>query len=66
MTLPRLAFLALIVSLLVSVGTVSRMASAQRPIDPRVLEDTADGRVGHFLVLLSQQANARADIVEVK
>lgn len=29
-------------------------------IDPHVLEDTADGRVGHFLVVLNQQAHPRA------
>lgn len=35
--------------------------SASGPtVDPRVLEDTADGRTGEFLVVLKAQANARA------
>lgn len=29
-------------------------------VDPRVWEDTADGRVGHFLVILQSQADTRA------
>ena len=28
-------------------------------VDPRVLEDTADGRTGHFLVVLARQANVQ-------
>lgn len=38
---------------------VQQSGSAQAAIDPRVLEDTADGRVGHFLVLLKEQAPVR-------
>ena len=59
MTRLRLAFLVLLSLLLVSAGAVSSTASAQRPIDPRVLADTANGRTGHFLVVLSQQAQVR-------
>ena len=38
---------------------VQQPSSAQAAIDPRVLEDTADGQVGHFLVLLKDQAPVR-------
>src|SRR5689334_1588413 len=37
----------------------SSPAAAQSKIDPRVLEDTANGKTGHFLVYLNQQADAR-------
>ena len=37
----------------------SSPVSAQDKIDPRVLEDTANGQVGHFLVYLIRQADAR-------
>src|SRR4026209_2751670 len=37
----------------------SSPVSAQDKIDPRVLEDTANGQVGHFLVCLIRQAEAR-------
>ena len=39
---------------------VHQAAAAQATIDPRVLEDTANGQTGHFLVVLSQQAQSRA------
>jgi serine protease AprX len=38
---------------------VQQSGSVQATIDPRVLEDTANGQNGHFLVLLKQQADSR-------
>ncbi|MBI3942636.1 MAG: S8 family serine peptidase [Chloroflexi bacterium] len=38
----------------------NRVAMAQGKIDPRVWEDTAGGKTGHFLVVLQSQADARA------
>lgn len=37
----------------------SRLAAASTPIDPRVLEDTAEGKVGNFLVVLKSQTRGR-------
>jgi serine protease AprX len=37
----------------------SSPVSAQDKVDPRVLEDTANGQVGHFLVYLTRQADPR-------
>lgn len=37
----------------------SSPAAAQSKIDPRVLEDTANGQVAHFLVYLNRQGDAR-------
>src|SRR3954467_8047396 len=60
--MPRLRFalLVLIALLVASATLVARTAAAKITIDPRVLEDTANGQTGRFLVLLSQQAHPRA------
>src|SRR5258705_5096899 len=60
--MPRLRFalLVLIALLVASAVLVARTAAAKITIDPRVLEDTANGQTGHFLVVLSQQAHPRA------
>ena len=56
----RFGLLVLIVLLVGSAGIAARTAAAQPTIEPRVLEDTANGQTGHFLVLLRQQAKVRA------
>jgi hypothetical protein len=61
----RFGLFILIAILAVSTGLTASTAAAQRPIDPRVLEDTANGKTGHFLVLLSQQAHPRPPLSAV-
>src|SRR5436309_143821 len=39
---------------------VEQSAGAQATIDRRVLADTANGQIGHFLVVLKEQAQVRA------
>lgn len=39
---------------------IQQARAVQAAIDPRVLEDTADGQVGHFLVVLKAQAQLEA------
>ena len=48
----------MMVVILTALWSAPAPASAQAKIDPRVLEDTADGQVGHFLVYLNRQADA--------
>jgi serine protease AprX len=55
----RVAVFILLVLLLIFTGVSSGMVSAKNTIDPRVLEDTTNGQVGHFLVVLNQQAHPR-------
>ena len=62
MTRLRFALLVLIALLAVSAGLAASTAAAQVTIDPRVLEDTANGTTGRFLVLLSQQAHPRPPV----
>ena len=53
-------FLRLVVMMVVILTTFwSSPVSAQANVDPRVLEDTANGQVAHFLVYLNRQADAR-------
>src|SRR5215208_1782709 len=56
----RFTILILITLLVASAALVARTAAAKITIDPRVLEDTANGQTGRFLVVLSQQARLRA------
>jgi serine protease AprX len=53
-----LAFVALVL-LLMFTGASSGSVSAKTSVDARVLDDTANGQIGHFLVVLRQQANPR-------
>jgi serine protease AprX len=49
-----------LVALLALVAALAALAAetaTARKVDPRVLEDTADGRVGHFIVVLRTQAD---------
>jgi len=55
----RVAVFILIVLALIFTGASSNTVSAKNTVDARVLEDTANGQVGHFLVVLRQQAQPR-------
>ncbi len=56
----RFTFFVLLFTLFVWLfSTPARLAASGTPIDPRVLEDTADGRVGNFLVMLRSQTRGR-------
>ena len=39
---------------------VQQAGFAQAAVDPRVLEDTANGQTGHFVVVMKQQAQVQA------
>lgn len=54
-----LAVVIMLVVILTPFRSTPLSVSAHSKIDPRVLEDTAYGKNGHFLVLLSQQAHPR-------
>lgn len=57
----RVFFLLLLAGLIIFFSAVPSFASWSRPrVDPRVLEDVADGQSAQFLVVLKSQANARA------
>ncbi len=60
MTQLRSVVLVILVLLVVSAGFGSRAALAQPTLDQRVLDDTANGQVGRFLVVLRRQAQPRA------
>lgn len=49
---------AILIGLLVR-PSPSRISAQSVTVDPRVIQDTADGRTGQFLVILRAQANAR-------
>ncbi|MEP7200188.1 MAG: S8 family serine peptidase, partial [Chloroflexota bacterium] len=55
----RLILMTFFALLVLLAANGSQGAAAQSKIDPRVLADTADGRSGHFLVVLTEQARAQ-------
>src|ERR1043166_2078045 len=52
-------FVVMIAVTLTAFWSAPAPVSAQAQIDSRVLEDTANGQVAHFLVYLNRQADAR-------
>src|ERR1051325_6907447 len=52
-------FVVMMVVILAAFWSSPAPVSAQAKIDSRVLEDTANGQVAHFLVYLNRQADAR-------
>ncbi len=65
----RILRVAFFVSLLALMGLIfsvpARLSAAGVPIDPRVLEDTADGKIGNFLVLFKSQVRGRTVVASV-